>query len=236
MMRAITFDLWNTLLEDKHYTEYRIDSLSRILGVEGFQIPKEDLLTAYRSATDRYRRMWEINHRHLHVDKRVEHMLKQLEIELSDDVKLSIVEEFTRAFTVDPPSFKEDVKEVLERLGDYYVMGIISDTGVTPGTIIREHLERTGILQFFSSTVFSDEVGFCKPDPRVFEKALRELKVRPEEAVHVGDLLRTDVVGAKNVGMKAVLVSNESDVRHVDCAPDYVISRLSELFDVLEQF
>ena len=236
MMRAITFDLWNTLLEDKDFTEHRINSLSRILGVEGFQIPERDLLSAYKSASDHYRRMWEIDRRHLHVDRRVEHMLKQLEVELTDEVKLSIVEEFTEAFVVDPPAFKEDVREVLQSLGEHYVMGIISDTGVTPGSIIRDHLRMYGILRFFSSTVFSDEVGFCKPDPRVFEMALRELKVRPGEAVHVGDLLRTDVAGAKNVGMKAVWLSNESDVRHVDCAPDYVIRRLSELLDVLDQF
>ena len=236
MIKAITFDLWNTLLEDKDFTEHRINSLSRILSVEGFQIPKNDLLMAYRSASDHYRNMWEINHRHLHVDRRVEYMLKQLEIELTDDVKLSIIEEFTEAFAVDPPAFKEGVKEVLECLRENYVMGIISDTGVTPGSIIRDHLRRCGMLQFFSSTVFSDEVGFCKPDSRVFEKALRELMIRPDEAVHVGDLLRTDVAGAKNVGMKSVWLSNESNMRYSDYTPDYVIKRLSELLDILDQF
>ncbi len=236
MMKAITFDLWNTLLEDKDFTKHRINSLLRILGFEGFPIPEKDLLSAYESASDRYRRMWEIDRRHLHVDRRVEHMLKQLGVELTDEVKLSIVEEFTEAFVVDPPAFKEDVREVLESLGEHYVMGIISDTGVTPGSIIREHLRKCGILRFFSSTVFSDEVGFCKPDPRVFEKALRELKVRAGEAVHVGDLLRTDVAGAKNVGMKAVWLSDKGDVGHIDCAPDYVINRLSELLVVLDKF
>ncbi len=236
MMKAITFDLWNTLLEDKDFTKHRINSLLRILGFEGFPIPEKDLLSAYESASDRYRRMWEIDRRHLHVDRRVEHMLKQLGVELTDEVKLSIVEEFTEAFVVDPPAFKEDVREVLENLGEHYVMGIISDTGVTPGSIIREHLRKCGILRFFSSTVFSDEVGFCKPDPRVFEKALRELKVRAGEAVHVGDLLRTDVAGAKNVGMKAVWLSDKGDVGHIDCAPDYVINRLSELLVVLDKF
>ena len=236
MIKAITFDLWNTLLEDKDFTKHRINSLSRILSVEGFQIPKNDLLTAYRSASDHYREIWEINHRHLHVDRRVEYMLKQLEIELTDNVKLSIIEEFTEAFSVDPPAFKEDVKEVLESLRENYVIGIISDTGVTPGSIIRGHLRRCGVLKFFSSTAFSDEVGFCKPDSRVFEKALRELMIRPDEAVHVGDLLRTDVAGAKNVGMKSVWLSNESNMRYIDCTSDYVIKRLSELLDILDQF
>lgn len=233
MIKAITFDLWNTLLEDKDFTEHRINLLSRILRDEGLQIPRNDMLTAYRSASDYYRREWEINHRHLPVDGRVEYMLKNLGIELMDDVKSSIIEEFMKAYTFDPPALKEDVKETLERLRDNYVMGIISDTGVTPGSIIREHLQSCGILHLFSSTVFSDEVELCKPDSRVFEKALKELMVRPEETVHVGDLLRTDVAGAKNMGMKAVWLRNNGNLRHNDCAPDYVINRLSELLEIL---
>lgn len=236
MIKAITFDLWNTLLEDKDFTEHRINYLSRILRVEGFHIPKNDLLMAYRLASDYYRKEWENNHRHLHVDRRVDYILKELGIELTDDIKRLIINEFMKAYAFDPPAFKEDVKETLERLRENYMMGIISDTGVTPGSIIRDHLQRCRILQFFSSTVFSDEVGFCKPDSRVFEKALQELRVKPEEVVHVGDLLRTDVAGAKSMGMKAVWLRNNRNMRHIACLPDYMINRLSELLDVLDQF
>ena len=225
MIKAITFDLWNTLLEDKDFTEHRMNLLSGILRDEDLQIPRNDLLTTYNSASDYYRREWEINHRHLPVDRRVEHILRELGIDLTDDVKSSIIEGFIKVYTVDPPALKEDVKETLERLRDNYVMGIISDTGVTPGSIIREHLQSCGILPFFSSTVFSDEVGLCKPDSRVFGKALKELMVRPEETVHVGDLLRTDVAGAKNMGMKVVWLRNNRNLRRIDCTPDYVINR-----------
>jgi FMN phosphatase YigB (HAD superfamily) len=65
MIKAITFDLWNTLLEDKDFTEHRMNLLSGILRDEDLQIPRNDLLTTYNSASDYYRREWEINPRHL---------------------------------------------------------------------------------------------------------------------------------------------------------------------------
>ena len=231
----MTFDLWNTLLENKDFTEQRINFLKRDLKVEGFIFPDSELLKAYETASEHHRREWELNHSHLSVRRRVEHILAGLGIPFTADLIRSVNVSFMNAYVMDPPALKEGVEKTLEALNGEYRMGIISDTGVTPGSIIRDHLEGHELLHYFTSTVFSDEVGYCKPDPRVFEKALNELKVRPEEAVHVGDLLRTDVAGAKGVGMKAVWVSEAGDYPHGEYSPDFVIKRLPELVDALER-
>lgn len=235
MIKAVTFDLWNTLLENKDFTEPRINSLKRDLEVEGLIFPDSELLRAYETASEYYRREWEQNHTHLSVERRVEHILKELRIPFTADLKRSVIVSFMNAYVVDPPALKEGVEETLEALNGEYRMGIISDTGVTPSSIIREHLEGHELLHYFTSTVFSDEVGYCKPDPKAFEKALNELKARPEEAVHVGDLLRTDVAGAKRIGMKAVWVSDTGDYPRGEYSPDFVIKRLPELLDVIEK-
>ena len=235
MIKAVTFDLWNTLLENKDFTEQRINSLKRDLEVEGLIFPDSEILRAYDSTSDHYRREWEQNHTHLSVERRVEHILKELRIPFTADLKRSVIVSFMNAYVVDPPGLKEGVEETLEALNGEYRMGIISDTGVTPGSIIREHLEDHELLHYFTSTVFSDEVGYCKPDPKAFEKALNELKARPEEAIHVGDLLRTDVAGAKEIGMKAVWVSDTGDYPRGEYSPDFVIKRLPELLDVIEK-
>ena len=235
MIRAVTFDLWNTLLENKDFTELRINSLRSSLEDEGIHLPYSELLRAYEKASEYYRREWELNHSQLSVEKRVEHIFSELEIPFTADLKRSVIDSFMNAFVVDPPALKEGVRETLEALHEEYKMGIISDMGVTPGSIIRDHLEGHELLHHFTSTVFSDEVGYCKPDPKVFEKALNELKARPEEAVHVGDLLRTDVAGAKGIGMKAGWVSDTGDYPHGDYSPDFVIKRLPELLDVIEK-
>jgi FMN phosphatase YigB (HAD superfamily) len=51
---------------------------------------------------------------------------------------------------------------------------------------------------------FSDEVGYSKPHPNSFLRTLETLQANPASAVHVGDLLRTDILGAKAVGMRGV--------------------------------
>jgi len=61
------------------------------------------------------------------------------------------------------------------------------------------------VLGHFDHWSFSDEVGWYKPAPQIFEHALAGLGgIEPEHAAHVGDLRRTDVAGAKAMGMVAV--------------------------------
>lgn len=233
MIKAVTFDLWNTLLENKDFTEQRIGFLEATLGDEGIFLSKSELLRAYEEASEKYLREWEIKHVHLDVESRVEHILSALGIPSTVELLRTVAEGFMNAYVVDLPALKGGVKETLEALSGEYRMGIISDTGVTPGSIIRQHLEGHGLLQHFTSTVFSDEAGYCKPDARVFRRALDELDAEPDEAVHVGDLLRTDVAGAKGIGMKAVWVSETQKYPQGEVRPDHVIKGLPDLLDVL---
>jgi putative hydrolase of the HAD superfamily len=81
---------------------------------------------------------------------------------------------------------------------------LICDTGLSPGRVVREHLARLGLLDGLRAQLFSDEVGVPKPDERIFRAALDALGVDGPGACHVGDLLRTDVAGARKVGMRSV--------------------------------
>ena len=84
-------------------------------------------------------------------------------------------------------------------------LGIICDVGMTPSTALIANLEREGILELFDHWSFSDEVGHYKPAPEIFEHALAGLGgIEPSASAHVGDLRRTDVAGARAMGMTAV--------------------------------
>ncbi len=127
----------------------------------------------------------------------------------------------------------EGAAETVATLAPHFKLGIISDTGVTSGNQIRRLLDGFGMLRHFTATIFSDETRLCKPHREAFETALRGLKVTPSEALHVGDLLRTDVAGAKAAGWKGVwLKVREPDAENV--APDYTITRLAELLEIPE--
>src|SRR5207244_11707492 len=82
--------------------------------------------------------------------------------------------------------------------------GLVCDTGITPGRVVRRMLEELGVATHVEVFGFSDEVGVPKPDPGIFAKVLADLGVKAEEAVHVGDLRRTDVAGASALGLGAV--------------------------------
>jgi putative hydrolase of the HAD superfamily len=68
-------------------------------------------------------------------------------------------------------------------------------------------LEGLGLTPYFETVVYSSAVGVEKPDPRIFRRALDELEVEPEAAVHVGDGALEDVEGALGAGLHAVRIS-----------------------------
>ncbi len=70
---------------------------------------------------------------------------------------------------------------------------------------MRQLLDKLGILRYFEATVFSDELGWRKPDGRIFLEAARKLGTLPTNIVHVGDNPEDDVWGAKQAGMRALL-------------------------------
>ncbi|GAH01173.1 unnamed protein product, partial [marine sediment metagenome] len=92
-------------------------------------------------------------------------MLDELQIELEIEERKEINNIFENLMLTNPPTLKKGVFDTLSTLSVDYNLGMISDTGITPGRIIREVLKDYTILDFFDVTVFSDETGFYKPHP-----------------------------------------------------------------------
>jgi len=229
LIKAVTFDLWNTLIIEKNYNELRVEALGKALLGEGISRTLDEVMKAHEAATARYNRVWADDHRHLPKEERLNLSLELLGAKLPNDVKASVAREYAEVFLRDPPELNDGVEETVRNLSAKMKLGIISDTGLTPGSVIRRYLSEKGLLSYFSATVFSDELGYCKPDVRTFRKALGLLRVTPAEAVHVGDLLRTDVAGAKAAGMKAVWLKVREREKVEGVVPDYVITSLPQL-------
>jgi len=234
MIKAVTFDLWNTLLKDKHYTAPRLQATAEALQTHGAPRGPQKIREAYRSAARAYRREWEEDHRHMDIDRRITHMLRILDVDPREGLIQDMTARFEACFLEDPPALKEGAQETLGALSGRYRLGIISDTGVTPGSIIREYLDQRNLLRHLSSTVFSDETGLCKPHSHQFRTALRDLDAHPHEAIHVGDLLRTDVAGAQAIGMKTVWVKDDEGTTPKHTTPDYTITRLDQVLELRE--
>ncbi len=86
---------------------------------------------------------------------------------------------------------------------------LICDTGLTPSGVVREALRHHGLA--LDHYFFSDEVGVPKPSPRIFSAALLAAGAEPQAAVHIGDLRRTDVAGARAAGMASIRFAGVHD-------------------------
>ena len=83
-----------------------------------------------------------------------------------------------------------------------YRLGLITNVTDDPAP----DLQRIGLREWFDVVTASCLVGFDKPDPRIFQAAMGEMGITPEQGVHVGDQFLADVEGAQSVGLKAVLL------------------------------
>jgi HAD superfamily hydrolase (TIGR01509 family) len=100
-------------------------------------------------------------------------------------------------------------------------LALVSNTA-SPEWLLRPVLEQQGLVERVDTVVLSSEVGKRKPHPAIFERALAELEVRPEEALFVGDRLDADVYGASRVGMRTVqAVWFRADDVQVEAEPDF---------------
>jgi putative hydrolase of the HAD superfamily len=99
-----------------------------------------------------------------------------------------------------------DVAPALARLrAQGHVLTIVSNWDFS----LPEWLERTGVIDLVDHVVTSASARAAKPDPAIFEQALRVAGARAGEAVHVGDSLERDVAGARAAGVRAVLIQRE---------------------------
>ena len=98
----------------------------------------------------------------------------------------------------------------------------------------RDKLEALGITAWFDALIISGEIGIAKPDPAIFELALKQVDVEPTQAWHIGDTLATDIAGAKAAGVAAVWINRSNRTRReYDPKPDIEIDSLSRIPSLL---
>jgi putative hydrolase of the HAD superfamily len=237
MIRAITFDFWQTLYQDtpelnRKRQIARAERCRRFLAALGRPFTQAEVEAGFEAAYALATEMWR-NHKGVAEAACIQRFLETLDLRL----ETPNLEHFTR-FTAEtmfevPPVIIPSIKEILPRLSEKYRLGVISDTGLTPGRVLRQLMARDGILEFFSAQTFSDETTHTKPEAVQFHATLKRLDAEPAEAVHIGDLVRTDIVGAKRAGMKAIRFAGVTRDSQDDRWSDAVIEDYRDLESVL---
>ena len=136
---------------------------------------------------------------------------------------------FSRSLTA--PAETLDTLERLRGMG--LRLGLVSNLSLFPH-LIRADIDALGIGERLDSMTFSSEIGFRKPDPRIFTAALRATGADPGHTVFVGDRLNDDVVGAHGLGMRAILTRQFRQEDPGEVRPDAVVERIDEIPGVIE--
>jgi HAD superfamily hydrolase (TIGR01549 family) len=233
MLRAVLFDLGDTLLDfEPMDTRAVFRQASRLtydfLAARGVVMPDFDRYTRLYFRAVRWSYLWaklrqrEFNSMHL---LRIFHLKMGLPTDepLLRELAWLWYEPITAQTRVE-----ENLPHTLAAIRAAGLrLGVISNTFV-PGFVHDRHLEMEGLLEFFPVRVYSSEVGYRKPDKRIFQAALAQLDVAPSEALFVGDLVKTDIVGARRMGMKTALKQPFANLRPHRIA-DHVIRRIADV-------
>ena len=229
-IQAVTYDCWGTLLKDRDW---------------------EGAMAKRRSALQRFLDLNDDDAEALLADAWARHDEAWKEIETFGPGRMAAycleakgvfddepIQQLTRAFEEASVEVGVDAVEgaatTLQTLSDEGIrLGLVCDTGMTPGRVVRQLLEDCELVDYLEVLCFSDEVGVPKPGSEIFEKALAGLGVRPPEAVHIGDLKRTDIAGAHHIGMHAVRFRGVHDDKSAATEAEIVIDRHEQLLEVL---
>jgi HAD superfamily hydrolase (TIGR01549 family) len=142
---------------------------------------------------------------------------------------LSEIEEYQRTMNLweHVPEFIAPTLVELRRRG--YRLLVVSNANGT----VRRAFQLVGLSDLVDFIVDSAEVGFEKPDRRLFDEALRIAGARPSHAIHVGDLYHIDVTGARAAGLTPVLVDEASLYEEADCLRIRSVAQLPELLSAI---
>ena len=240
-IKAITFDLWDTLVIDDSDEAKRAEQGLRSKFDERRHLLWEALNTtepieletvrlAYNVGDAAFNKVWKEQHITWHIAERLRVILNGLGRELPDEIFNAVVRAHEEMEVDIPPDAMPDAVSVLERLARHYKLCIVSDAIVSPGSCLRRLLENHGLAKFFNGFAFSDEVGHSKPHRSMFESAAGQLGVEISEMLHIGDRDHNDVKGPQQLGMTASLFTASRDVDKTNTSADAIC----ESFDKLE--
>jgi putative hydrolase of the HAD superfamily len=249
-LKAIAFDLWETLITDtpelsRQQERLRLTRMEEILTAHGFGELADRIEHAYRALWHRCHDLYWSMDLDVPCRRQIEHFLEELELDpasFEETVLEALEDAYAGAALEILPQTVAGAEELLAELKARGLrVGLISNTGRTPGSVLRAILERLRLAQHIDVMVFSNEHGECKPQQSIFEELRRGLGVAYEEMMFVGDNPYVDVHGAQRLGMKGVHFDPPTrgtavapPVEHgLEIQPDATVHRLGDLLPVV---
>ncbi len=211
----VIFDLYNTIIDDREGYEqrekFRLDSIYTIIEKSNYPVKFAELSEKYGEMTLAYLKYHAETKRAFIPFYQVEYLMNLLHIE---DIVVfkKVYDSYVEAVLHIPPKPMKNAAKALEALKENdKKIGLVSNTGRTPGYVLRILLKELNLLKYFDCLVFSDEAGFLKPDKRIFDFAVEMLDADKNETIFIGDIKSSDYDGAINAGLNAHLFNPDID-------------------------
>lgn len=211
MNRALTVDLWGTLIYDVPEVDdarrdLRLTEIGKILqGATGFDYQKswEQMRAAYATSWQWLEKTWQTGQEIVPSEQLRLYLNLLFENKIPKNLpETDLLTAYLEPILVHPPFPMPGSREVLSELKQRgWKLGLISNTGRTSGIYLRRLLQKHGVFELFDTFSFSDEFGRRKPDLAIFEKTLAALGITPERSFHLGDSWEADVTGAQRAGL-----------------------------------
>ena len=216
----IFFDLDHTLWDFERNSALTFE---KILEEHRIAVSVAGFLEVYREINLKYWKLYreeKISQEKLRYER-----LKDTFDTLSYPVENAMIHTLSEAYIAQLPVYThlfKDTIDILEYLKPHYKLHIITN-GFKE--VQNRKLNGANIRHYFRHIIHSETVGVKKPNPRIFEYALKKASVKPQHTVMIGDSLEADILGAKNVGMKTIHLNRHNEQhRH-----GIIIDHLSEI-------
>ncbi len=240
MIKAVTFDLGNTLLRQDNIDWKKLEKAGFLNHISVFskQNLKQPTLNEWSGLYERLVGVFEKTIGKHHHEIPAERIFQIMHEYYNIPASISTATLLSTFFIplMNARLLMDHVRDVLKELRDAkFRCGVISNTAV-PGNLAREILERLEILDYFDFTLYSSDCIFSKPHSLMFEMAAAKWDLKPSRILHVGDQLDKDIVGAHAAGFRTAWLNHDrKKIKKGKIKPDHEIFSLDELPAVIKK-
>ncbi|UOQ84839.1 HAD family hydrolase [Gracilibacillus salinarum] len=215
MIKAVLFDLDGTLLNrDASVRHFITNQYERLASLH--HLSKDSYIIRFIELDNRGY-VWK--------DKVYQQMVEEFEITgLSSEALLA---DYISQFQFSCVPFAH-LKETLDHLKQRGIALAIISNG--KGQFQLDNIKALGIEHYFDTILISEWEGMKKPDPRIFQKALGQLHVQPDQSIFIGDHPENDVLAAQRIGMQAIW---KKDAGWRTCSADWAVDDLKEILPII---
>ncbi|MCD6547642.1 MAG: TIGR02253 family HAD-type hydrolase [Nanoarchaeota archaeon] len=232
MIKAILFDLDNTLLDLYKLKQMAIEAAVAAMIDAGLKVSRKKII----SEIDKIYREKGIEYQKVFDD-----LLKRLIGKVDYKILASGISAYRKIKNAHLDPYPTVIPTLTKLLKKGYKLGIISDA---PKLQIWTRLCDTKLQHFFDFVISAEDTK-KKPSTLPFRYALKELKLKPHEVLMVGDSIEKDIIGAKKIGMKTALarygkvkekiVGVKRTKEKIDVKPDFVLTKFEDILKIVEK-